>query len=66
MTGNATDGPDAGDAVARRDELTADVIERAGEPAQCTIYPRDVEPGLALTTWVLAHGDAFVALSEMQ
>lgn len=66
MTGNATDSHEANDAEDTWDGLTAEVVERTGEPARCTIYPRDVDPGLALTTWVLARGDAFVGLDEMR
>lgn len=66
MTGNATDSHETDDAEDTWDGLTAEIVEPAGKPARCTIYPRGVDPGLALTTWVLARGDAFVDLDEMQ
>lgn len=65
MTGNATDSHETNDAADTWSGLTAEVIEPAEEPPHCTIYPRDVDPGLALTTWVTARGDAFVDLDDM-
>ena len=66
MTEHTTDEQRATDTDDAWAGLTAEVVEPQGEPARCTIYPRDVDPGLALTTWVLARGEAFVELDDMR
>ncbi|WP_222912816.1 hypothetical protein [Natrinema sp. SYSU A 869] len=60
-TGSA--GPGASDPSPST--LMAVVVGPAERPA-CTIYPPDVATPYRTTTWITAHGDAFVDPEEMR
>lgn len=63
----ATDEIDGEDvAGVRWSHLTAEVVEYADEPTECTIYPGDAPAELLLTTWVSAREGSFVKLGEMR
>ncbi|RKD98384.1 DUF7511 domain-containing protein [Halopiger aswanensis] len=59
--GSKTPGPDE----TPRSTLLSVVLESesTGRPT-CTIYPPDVAAPYRTTTWITAHGDAFVSLEE--
>ncbi|ELZ88995.1 hypothetical protein C453_00765 [Haloferax elongans ATCC BAA-1513] len=57
--GNADPGP----SEQLRPELMSLVVGSAERPA-CTIYPPDVAVPFRTTTWITAHGDSFVDLSD--
>lgn len=57
--GSAEPGPDN----LPRKSLSAIVVGQAEQP-RCTIYPPDVAVPYRSTTWLSAHGDAFVPLDE--
>ncbi|MFB6121601.1 MAG: hypothetical protein ABEJ68_10845 [Halobacteriaceae archaeon] len=58
------DGPDG--VLDVRETLTAYVEEHEHLPDECTIFRRDADESEIRTRWVLARGDAFVSLSEME
>lgn len=57
--GTADPGPSAD----TRSGLIALVVGPTERPA-CTIYPPDVAAPYRTTTWITAHGDAFVDLDD--
>lgn len=59
--GSAEPGP----ATHPRKSLSAIVVGPAEQP-RCTIYPPDVAVPYRSTTWITAHGDAFISLDECQ
>lgn len=50
----------------REQVLVAKIVVSATDPAECTIFPRDVAEGDRLTTWLSAREGSFVALAEMR
>ncbi len=41
-------------------------VEHDDAPNECALYPRGATQERLMTTWIAAHGDAFVSLESMR
>ncbi|MFT4889696.1 MAG: hypothetical protein ACI9YT_000607 [Halobacteriales archaeon] len=47
-------------------DVVAAIENRDDGPDECTLFPCDVDGVDLMTTWMTAHGDAFVGLESMR
>lgn len=59
-------GEDGSDPAHDPTNVVAAVENRDDGPDECTLFPCNVEGVDLMTTWMTAHGDAFVDLESMR